>query len=1039
MQLYRLTLSGIGPFATQQEIDFTQLTQDGLFLLTGQTGAGKSTIIDAVVFALYGDVAGGDESDKSRLVSTFRGGSEPVVELIFETPAGLFKVRRTPTYERQRARGSGTTTQNATCKVWRMIDIDQEGADSYSGIQEANHVLARAIGLTKDQFTQTVVLPQGKFADFLRTTPDNRVAILQTIFGTQFYEQLRNELKALASTHTQALRDAETTFKNAAANFRAIAWDGDSTGDSTAAPKKNSTSALGGAAADSAGNLLNYPEIGPAESVLDPGFEEISEDALLAAFDASEDKTEFAQHRIDQFVWLTGLLTDAVRVADAAHSAVANELSAAENAAKLWREKQGYLRQQLELADREPDIAILRKRVQRATIAAILKPFQDAFTKAERQLEMSAASLAAARISPALSDEFAELPLAELQKRVTELMALTPELRRLAEVETKLTSAREKVTKLHNHLSATDQTISELTNSQKDLITKQGQTQAELDALLNAELELDGATRELDQATAQLTAHAEFTVLTKRLAEAIEEDRRMGERTNHAKSMARRVRERWLANLAGTLAGELQDSTPCPVCGSTEHPAPASPPDEDSTREAVDAADRLFEEARLAEQQAHEQVLRLTTKVDGHPLKGAVLGELQEAETKARLTREHAQARNESRLTLGRAAEKLGHQLAELTERLHEEKIKSVQTTSSIEELERDISDWSGELDGQLGGHSSIQARQQEHLSTQRAAENLLSCLLNVEAAQTELANRKNEFTGQLTASTLTEPELAGAWLPAETVKTFEKTIDEHEKLANHLARQLAREELIPLVNEPLDDLGSLRLKLSQAQTQRDRAIAKQAQHDRRLNEATRSQNALAKAGEKLASQKLQSSTYVQLSDLAAGGGANLKGITLPSYVLLQRFKEVIEAANVRLNAMTNGRYALEHTEERERAERKRGLGLSIIDRESDEARNPRTLSGGETFQASLALALGLADAVMMEAGGIELGTMFIDEGFGTLDDVALELVINQLGKLRDGGRVVGIISHVQELRRQIPNQIVVTKNGDGTSQLKTL
>ena len=1031
MQLYRLTLSGIGPFAAQQEIDFTKLTQDGLFLLTGQTGAGKSTIIDAVVFALYGDVAGGDESDKSRLVSTFRGDSEPVVELIFETAAGLFKVRRTPAYERQRARGTGTTTQNATCKVWRMIDTDQEGEDAYSGIQEANQVLARAIGLTKDQFTQTVVLPQGKFAAFLRTTPDDRVTILQSIFGTQFYERLRAELKSLASSHTQALRDAETTFQNATANFRALAWDDDFPGV-VASPVIHPVK-------DSPNDLLGPAENDLADAASSRDAAGVSEDDLLMAFDESEGKAQFARLRLAQLNSLTRLLTDAVSSADEAHSAASEALSAAENTAKLWQEKQGYLNQQITLAEHEPEILVLRERVQRAKSAAILKPFQDAAVKAERQLEASTVSLAAAKDSSTLPVEFAELSLTELQQRVTELQALSREFHRLVAVETKLTDARDAVSDFRNRLSAAEKTIGELNEKHAESLAKQEQTEVVLNELGNAELELDGATRALDQATAQLNSHAEFIGLGKRLAAAIEEDRLRHERTAAAQSTATRVRERWLANLAGTLATELQDSRPCAVCGSTEHPAPASPPDQDSTKEAVDAAEHLFEVARAFEQEAHDQVLRLTTEVDGHPLKGAALYELQETAARARLAFEAAKTRKESLIASRAASENLMREIAELAKRLHEEELKSVQLASSIKELEANIRAWSDELKDQLNGHASIQARQQEHLVIQQATENLLACLVGVAAAQTESATRRNEFTQQLAASELSEPELADALLPADTMKAFEKTIDEHEKLADHLARQLAREELISLVSEPVADLAALRLEVNQAQTQRDVAIKAHAQHERRVNDVTRSCDVLAKAGKQLSAQKLESSTYVQLSDLAAGGAGNLRGITLPSYVLLQRFKEVIDAANVRLNAMTNGRYALEHTEEKERTERKRGLGLSVIDRESDEARNPRTLSGGETFQASLALALGLADAVMMEAGGIEMGTMFIDEGFGTLDDAALELVMNQLGKLSDGGRAVGIISHVQELRRQIPNQIVVTKNGDGTSQLRML
>ena len=209
MQILRVELCGIGPYTGTESIDFQALGADGLFLLEGPTGSGKTTIIDAIVFALYGQVSGA-ESSNDRLASThLEPGTSPYVELVVDTSRGLYRVRRSPRYERAKKRGSGTTTENPRIMLWKLSDpSDTEGAAVSSNIQDATGELRRAIGLSREQFTQTVVLPQGQFATFLRSGPEERRDVLQQIFGTQVYEAMADELKELAKERTGLVRDA---------------------------------------------------------------------------------------------------------------------------------------------------------------------------------------------------------------------------------------------------------------------------------------------------------------------------------------------------------------------------------------------------------------------------------------------------------------------------------------------------------------------------------------------------------------------------------------------------------------------------------------------------------------------------------------------------------------------------------------------------------------------------------------------------------------------------------------------------------------
>ncbi|MCT3003500.1 AAA family ATPase, partial [Propionibacterium freudenreichii] len=225
MQILRLELSGIGPYAGTEHVDFSRLGADGLFLLEGATGSGKTTIIDAIVFALYGQVAA-DDSSGDRMVSTHRkAASEPYVDLVVDTSRGVYRVRRTPQFTRPKKRGEGLTSVNATIRLWKLADPDdQDGEPISANIQDANKELQAAIGLSRDQFTQTVVLPQGHFANFLRSKPEERRGLLQQIFGTELFERAQQELTAMAADYKARADQARTQIRSLAERFAHSAW-----------------------------------------------------------------------------------------------------------------------------------------------------------------------------------------------------------------------------------------------------------------------------------------------------------------------------------------------------------------------------------------------------------------------------------------------------------------------------------------------------------------------------------------------------------------------------------------------------------------------------------------------------------------------------------------------------------------------------------------------------------------------------------------------------------------------------------------------
>ncbi|WIE58694.1 SMC family ATPase [Curtobacterium sp. MCLR17_031] len=994
MYLHRLELRAIGPYPDLVTIDFAALAASGVFLLEGPTGSGKSTIIDAVVFALYGGLAGSDASS-DRLHSQHADPAvEPFVELVFETGAGTYRVRRTPQYDRPKQRGTGTVKQQASVQLFRLAaPTDVAGEPMSSRIPEVGVEVARIVGLDRAQFLQTVVLPQGEFARFLRSPGEDRRKLLQSLFGTQVYDRTADELAARRRAVQAEVEGADDRVRDALARFAQAA------------------------------------DLAEADESVVAG--------TVASLRATADAAGAAR----------------TAAAAAATAATEHERSVTARAAALER-RAALLRRQTVLNDDAPAIEQARAAVATAERAARVAAMADGLDAATVRADDSAAAAARLREQHALGAVDAQ----QVARRRDTLTDALSDVRHLVAVEaeadtrrTAIAEASATASRLTDDLAALD-TALEARPTERARIVEAARTASTTAA------DADAAAHEVTRVQALRADLAARDRAEQRVAgaERIVADARR--RATEALDAERSLRERRIAGLAGELGAALTPGDPCPVCGSTAHPSVAAPQDDHPTIQAVESAG---DATRTADQQLADAAADLAVERAEHVRLTDVVGAVDTValDGMAVAADERVRAAHDAAaLVLEHERERTAHDTA--TRALERERndldarrtVLASTAASDAERLEADLRSVHEAIDRLAALLDSDDGSSPVSL---RAVVDELDGRLTVLRAVAEADDRaaaaaraRDERSAEV-ARVLDEqgfPDVDAAragLLDPDTVARFRSSIS-----AAEAERAVVRAGLDdPAVVQAADD-DPEQLDVPAAQAERVRATAE-------LDEATRlAVTAVhrAEAVEQCATEvdrtvrarqetSARSRAVVRLADVANGvTSVNPTGITLGTYVLMRRFEDVVAAANDRLRGMLAGRFTLETSDERESGSRARrtGLALAVHDHTTDTVRDPRSLSGGETFTVSLCLALGLADVVQAEAGGVSLGTLFVDEGFGTLDPETLDDVIGQLSRLTAGGRQVGIVSHVEELKQRIPERIAVRRTPAGGSQVTT-
>ena len=931
MRPLRLTLSAFGPYAAETTLDLEKLGRGGLYLITGDTGAGKTTIFDAITYALYDHSSSGIR-EGSMLRCKYADDKTPTfVELEFEVHGVRYMVRRNPEYQRPKTRGEGMTTEKADATLTYPDDRPPvtKAKDVTAAVQEI-------IGLDYNQFSQIVLIAQGQFTKLLNASTEERSRIFRKLFRTQRYAQLQERLQAEAAALNQ-----QRTAQNAKLD-----------------------SLLGG--------LQFAPDDPDAEALRALCAQTVPETALTL-LDALTARQAAALEEAGTALQTTEAQLDKVQ----------QQLGAAAQAQRL---AQQLTARQAELAAARPALDAARAEADRhAGDAAQLDALTAQVTQAQSALAAYDALDALCRQQTEARDA-ARLAAAQAHKRRTQLDSLNAAL---AAAETELSALADADTRL----------LALQTRSTQ--LAQRGEALAKLEQRL-----------------------AECQHQAKRAHKAQESYRAAAAAQDEARTRQNTLERAFLDAQAGLLAESLTEGTPCPVCGSTHHPArallPHTAPTQaqvEAARQAAAAADRQAQTASAAAQSAlaaaneakislrrdAETLLpeRFTAPEGTVPLTFALMTNVLAEETAALQT---AQADCAAQC---RQAEADCHRKAQLEADRQNKTRQRPALEQAAAEADRSAAAQNASADALEGQIAERRAA----LPYPRRAD--------AQAALDKLeADRSALRTGMDTAQ--------------RRLKQAEQTVAAAEAAVDALtAQQTAAQKELPA--RSAEELTAQQTELTAArETLRSRE--KQLSAQLLPNRKTAAQyRAAAEARQTLESR------WQWVSALAATAGGTLTSkqkIKLEAYIQMNYLDRILRYANTRLMQMTAGQYELERIgAENQRSQS--GLDLGVIDHYNGTRRSVKTLSGGESFKASLALALGLSDEVQSSAGGIRLDTLFLDEGFGSLDEESLELAIRVLSGLTEGDRLVGIISHVGALKDRIDRQVVVHKARTGGSTVE--
>ncbi|HEX5295269.1 MAG TPA: SMC family ATPase [Streptosporangiaceae bacterium] len=1038
MRLHTLELQAIGPYATPQRIDFGALTASGLFLLEGPTGAGKTTILDAITFALYGERSRDDRNEDGphadRLHSHFAApGLEPSVTLELSLRGTRYRVRRTPEYQRPKRRGAGFVTEAA------QVHLERLGAGGWTSVSankaEAGEALRDAIGLTQAQFTQVMLLRQGEFAKFLRSSGDDRQKLLTALFGTQLYDRITDELGSRRTDATRAREAAQRQIAAAAAAAaEAAGLDEAARDELLALPRGDRAARLAEVtaqvAADSAASRAERAgataRLAGAQAAVETTLHDAAllrrlADALarLAGHEAGRAEHEARAARLE-----------AARRADPVRpllDALAEAQAALEEARDAVVGQAGMDLAALVPAPRDGARADIAARVAAAAAAAGGEPAtaEADGPEAASPLAGLAATVAAGRAAGARADE-AERTAAALQYLVGQEAGLAAREAELARLNAAVALAVGRVERLEAARHELPAQIAELDERLTGARVAAG-------GLADAEVQLDAVMVRLAAAARAEDLAGRLDELAAAASAAVDLHQQLVDA--HQQAMQER-----LDNMAAELACQLTADCACPVCGSTGHPAPAPMRDgavleQDVARaaEARDAAARAREQAQERQAELAGEIADCQATAGGDTVAelDAELAALVERVTAAQEAAQEAAGLEPALADRQAERDQLGE---ELTAAVAESAAARKEAGAAQDRLDQ----LATEVAAEAAGFGSVSARQAALRQAAVADRELAQALGDLAAARAaadgarrraarELSERGFATVDAARAAVLAPGDLAAL---AGDVTTW--TSELAARQAAVAADELAGLDAAGLpAAEAAADTAATALAAAQ-DADRDargasRALAEQAARLRqRLAELDREQD----AADRLA---VQTEPVIRLAGLARGTEGQRK-IALTTYVLRLWFEQVVQAANARLAAMSSGRYELRRTDEGETRRQRTGLTLAVIDRHTGAERSPKSLSGGETFYTSLALALGLADVVKAEAGGVELDTLFIDEGFGSLDPQTLDQVMAVIDDLRDRGRAVGIVSHVTDLKDRVYERLEVRRLRDGSS-----
>lgn len=1087
MILHTLEFEAFMAYPKRQEINFDTLNNAGVFLLNGPTGAGKTTILDAICYALYGETSSDRESAKLHSTYAAHSGTKPRVLLDVTLHGKRLRIDRTPAYNKPITRGArkGQMREESAKATLAELAPGADPADEKawtpisSSVAEVNRTIAERTHLTKEQFLKVVLLPQGQFAQFLKSKPKERKELLKKMFPVEHYEQLFAALTEEAKTAQQEVAQDENTQRGYLERARVEMLALQALLD-VADPDAEDAAGEGSATEDPAEAEASEPLT--TESVTAETLDAWVAGGVERARKTSAREKQEQQRLTDEADQNTRLLAERAQLqAD-------------------WREYEQLCERRTRLTERADEHKAQREELAQARAAAPLhaqyaQVHAESQALAARQQEQAACASAldetGRALLAALRDEetsaevifpeettFAALPDFEPAEQETQLEALLDTLRALQKKDAQLTDEEAAAAALLKQANSLEQDKSRAEKTLNDLTAQAEQLAEELAGYSTADEERTLAAHLVTEAQQKHDAAQQMQQKLDAASAAVAEAEKQSKRTATAEQKAQ---EKWqasaqqalvateefknlqvlrLAQASSLLARELKDGEPCAVCGSVEHPAPAQIAEGEQLveRADLDAAkereDKAHKQARThelakdratkAHQEASEALAAARTQYETLAAQGEcdveqTAAQLQQAQTRLA----QAQSRVTARDGVLAKVERVRVELQKAQEALRTIEGAAVEAQTRHRDAAARCEATAADLAparAAVGFAQRVEAVEGYRAAHQRLARAVL--LLGQARERHALAAAQAQRL--LGESAFESAELVQAAVRTpERVDALEQAVAAYELEHARLLEGFGREAIVAVAaraaagEQAPDDLQGVRERVEQLRAAAHRLTLREGERESVL----RSLQALRGEYAAFRAQTAQRYDRAQiLANLAAAARGDTLGgyehqVDLVSYVLGAEFERILRSASLHLDRMSEGRYGMVFSDHRAKGSRSGGgLNLEITDTWTGEPREASSLSGGESFLASLSLALGLAEVVQANNGGIELDTLFIDEGFGTLDAETLDMVMGTIESLRDSGRTIGLISHVEEMKNRIPAQIVVEKGQNGSS-----
>ncbi|WP_424769005.1 AAA family ATPase [Paenibacillus sp. sgz302251] len=1024
MRPLKLTMTAFGPYRDAEMIDFRLLKDRRLFVISGNTGAGKTSIFDAVCFAFYGTASGEDRSDPRMLRSQFAD-DDTHTSVTFEFAIGRRSYIVTRQMPHRKSGNKGETGGKA--ELYETTSGESIPAVDRFIISDVNAKLEALIGLTKEQFSQIVMLPQGEFRKLLTSDTENKEEILRRIFRTELYNRLEGRFQQKNRELQDQLKDAKATVS---------------------AYMKQAQEALPEREGSELASTFRQ-DVYSASQVIDALEQEFAYYRELAV-QADERKKTLTADIEKQEAWLREAFALNSRHEELDRKRAQQEQLDAQKAGHALKE------QQLALAERAAHLAPYQEQAERLIIDAAAKRNQ--LTVRKRELEAADRGHAIA-IERYRSEEYREEERREADRELNKLTELVPVVTTLAAQQ----QAIEKLVFEERSLAA------KLADSEASLIQLRESKQGTSKQIKEIELETAQLSDKLDKLR-QVEQHGKQL---KRLVDVEKEMARLAmlegefnQSFEKLKAEHDRLEAAWIEGQATLLAVHLHDGKPCPVCGSQSHPAKADMSNKVPSRELLQQAKEQLGAVEREWLQARAQAAAAqATREDGiRELAEYGLQAVRLEEQRSDLLRQWRTLKEETDVLQtkvkllpelkqkGELQEQMLEQQLAAKERLQQELQRlAVKRTAGESVLDKELA----RVPEQLRSPEQLETKQREQQALadrlakdwklaqeqlQRMAGKLAEQKAYADQAATQLEEADNN---RLQAEQRLQDELARAGfadahqyreavMTAAAQEALKNELEAFRSAAASIAQQLAELQL-ELAGKQRIDLTGLQTQLSELKRELEQSIAASQTALRTGQEAQRLSVSIARANGQ--AKAIESKLEEVLDVFQMIKGDNALKISFERYILIEYLEHILYAANARLRELSNGQFTLQRSERMETRGKQSGLGLDVYDAYTGQNRDVKTLSGGEKFNASLCLALGMTDVIQAHQGGVSIEMMFIDEGFGSLDEESLQKAIAALVDLQKAGRMIGVISHVQELKEAFPACLEVIKTKEGFSR----